>query len=117
MKIYLASRFSNNSIVNAKANELSLLGHEIISTWHSTEALNPVPLDSPSFAANSHNAALRDLAEIDMSDAVLLITERCEAVPGGLWFEAGYALGGGKRVFIDGPRINAFCYLLGEFPL
>jgi nucleoside 2-deoxyribosyltransferase len=115
MKIYLASRFSNHEKLNALATTLTKNGHMVVSTWHRTEALSPVPRDHPEYLDNSLRAAERDLQEIDESDALILFTENCEATPGGLWFEAGYAKALGKQCFVIGPRINIFCHLCSEW--
>lgn len=115
MKIYLASRFRNYEILRVLAADLEKEGHAVVSTWHVTEAPSPVAKDDPSYQDHCIVAALRDLKEIQSCDALLLITEGCEAVPGGMWYEAGYAKGIGKAVYIKGPHINIFCGLCSEW--
>ncbi len=115
MKIYLASRFRNHEYLNEFAASLCAEGHEVVSTWHAIEAPNPFTKDDPDYQDKSIAAAMRDLREIDAADALILITYGCEAVPGGLWYEAGYAKGTGKAVHIKGPRINIFCSLCAEW--
>jgi nucleoside 2-deoxyribosyltransferase len=115
MKIYLASRFSNHEKLNDLATTLAAEGHTVVSTWHRTEAPSPVPRDHTDYLDNSVRAAERDLREIAESDALILLTENCEAIPGGMWFEAGYAKALGKACLIQGPRINIFCHLCSEW--
>ena len=83
MKIYLASRFSNHEKLNDLATTLAAEGHTVVSTWHRTEAPSPVRRDHPDYLDNSVRAAERDLREIAESDALILLTENCEAIPGG----------------------------------
>jgi nucleoside 2-deoxyribosyltransferase len=111
MKFYIASRFKTVGAVNELADDLDSMGHDVVSTWHRTEALAPLALDDPGRPAHLRSAAIRDIAEIDQSDALVILTEGCEQTPGGLWVEVGYALGRRKRVFVVGPQINVFCYL------
>lgn len=114
MKIYLASRFRTVKQTNDFAKELREQGHTIVSTWHDTEAIM-LPLPKPEIgraSSTSFQIARKDLSEIISCDALIVLSQDCEATPGGLWFEAGYALGIQKPVYIVGPRFNVFCHLL-----
>lgn len=117
MRIYIASRFRTIQATHDFADTLRAAGHEVVSTWHAAEAVNR-PLPKPATDRMSDTAiaiATRDLREIDGCDAVIVLTTDCEATPGGLWFEAGYAKGQGKAVYVHGPRWNVFGHLLPDW--
>ena len=111
LRIYLASRFRTLPAVLALKEKLTAAGHRIVSTWHDRDAINPVPPDSPEYQATAVGSALRDKREIRDSDLLLILTNDCEATPGGLWFEMGFAHASGIAVVFYGPRINVFCHL------
>lgn len=98
MKIYIASRFKNKEWVRSWAKDLPER-YEVVSTWHNLE---------DSADGTRAEAAMRDLRELDLCDAVVVITHGCEAVPGGMHFEAGYAYGKGKQIYLIGPAVNIF---------
>lgn len=101
IKLYIASRFSNKkaiqTITNALPEEI-----QVVSTWHNLE-------DSED--GTREEAIKRDLSELDSATAILLYTDNCEKVPGGMHFEAGYAYALGKRFLLLGPPVNIFCDL------
>jgi len=100
MKIYLASRFRNKEKIRVLKSELNCCGHQALCSW----------LDENPANTKEENAR-RDLQEIDEADALLLFTEDCELVPGGMHVEFGYALAKGKKLFLLGPPVNIFNYL------
>lgn len=101
MKLYIASRFSNKeaiqSIVRALPDEI-----EVVSTWHNLKDEDE---------GTREGAIKRDLSELDAADSILLYTDNCERVPGGMHFEAGYAYAKGKRFLLLGPPVHIFCDL------
>ena len=100
MKVYIASRFVNRDVVRSLASQLTNAGVLCVQTWPDEHA-----------NCSAVEAATRDIAEINQADAVLLYTEGCESVPGGMHFEAGYAYGQGKSVMVVGPLVHVFCHL------
>lgn len=106
MKLYIASRFRNKALIASWLGTLPSR-YEVVSTWHnlSDDADGP-PIE----------AAKRDLREIDQCDAVVVITQDCENVPGGMHFEAGYAFAKGKQLFLLGNPVNIF-YLHAAVPV
>jgi nucleoside 2-deoxyribosyltransferase len=117
MKIYLAGRFHTSQAINLFADQLQREGHEVVSTWHRTEALNR-PLPEPKKGAidgPSAMIAVRELVEIETADALIVMSADCEWTPGGLWFEMGYASGLKKKVYVYGPRQNIFCHLVEDW--
>lgn len=98
MKLYIASRFRNKDFIR---NTIRVLPsrYEVVSTWHDL---------ADSADGTRIEAAIRDLRELDQCDAVLVITHDCEAVPGGMHFEAGYAYAKGKQIYLLGPSVNIF---------
>lgn len=104
MKIYIASRFTpNNEIVQEMSQKLARIGIECVQTW---------PLESAN--CSRIDAAKRDLKEIKSADTLILYTHGCEAVPGGMHFEAGYAFAKGKKFIVIGPKVHIFCDLADE---
>lgn len=98
IKVYIASRFTNKDAVLSLSQKLSDCGLVPIQTW-------PHEHDG----CTAKQAAIRDLNEIKKSDALLLFTVGCPSVPGGMHFEAGYALAKGKAVTVIGPPVHVFC--------
>ena len=101
-RVYIASRFTNRDAVKALSLKLATARQpwHCIQTWPNESELSN-PLEN----------ALRDLQEIDSADIVLVMTENCENVPGGMHFEAGVAYAKGKAVIVVGPKVNIFYHL------
>lgn len=105
MKIYLASRFKNKASVRKLAEELRKKNHQVLCSWiDESEGCNPV------------DAARRDISEICYSDTLVVLTEGCELVSGGMHFETGYATALGHLVYVVGPVVNIFHNLFRSFP-
>ena len=96
-RIYIASRFRNKALVCSAGKILQNQGLIPVHSWTQETS-----------ATSRLQNALRDIHEIDEADAVLVLTEGCETVPGGMHFEAGYALGRKKRVAVVGPLVHIF---------
>lgn len=105
MKVYIASRFRNKEYIRDLVKTLPE-EVEVVSTWHEPDCVEKSRIW----------AAKKDLSEIDKATALLLVTHDCEAVPGGMHFEAGYALGKGLPVFLLGLPVHIFCDLLEPWP-
>ena len=106
MTIYIASRFRNREAVKALAARLHELGIETTQTWPEIDF--GVGNGDGYVPDAEQKAAIRDLAEMDLADALIVYTFDCEQTPGGLHFEAGYAFGKGIPVVVIGPRVNVF---------
>lgn len=104
MKIYVASK--RQEVGREAANALRTMGHEIVSTWHDEANYGgSIPKDVDSRAP----IAQRCIDEMDLADALVLMTEPDRAlVPGGKHFETGYAFAKGKRVYVVGEPENIF---------
>jgi len=98
VKIYIASKLGNKEFIRGLLRALPER-YEVVSTWHNL---------TDSQDGSRIEAAMRDLREVDSCDAVLVVTEFCEAVPGGMHFEAGYGFAKGKTIFLLGPAVNIF---------
>lgn len=113
MRIYVSSRFKNQSLVKSFMLKILSMRHrtmepvEFVNTWHNEDA-TAHPQDDHLYAKEM---AHRDLREIDACDTVIVLTDGCELVPGGMHFEAGYAYAQGKRIIVIGPRVNVFYHL------
>ena len=114
MKVYLASRFTNRNFVKAFASKVLTMRctardpHiEFVQTWTEEPVLTVME------SGLQKELAYRDLHDLDEADAIFILTEGCELVPGGMHFEAGYAYASGKRIVVIGPRVNVF-YHLGD---
>ena len=105
MKIYIASRFTNANLVLAFANKIRTMSPHPVQftmTWP-TE----IPQDGSDISYLA-DIAYRDIRQIDEADTIIVLTEECELVPGGMHFEAGYANALGKQMIVVGPRVNVF---------
>jgi len=111
--VYIASRFKTLPKLLALADKLIASGHAITSEWIYKDAANPVPFRSPLYEQNCVEVQEKDIQDVLRSSALVLFTEECERTPGGLWFEAGLALGRGIPYYVLGPRINIFCFRPG----
>lgn len=108
MKIYIASHWSNRPRAQAFAAliESFFPEHSVTSRWlHQEATTNPELLKL---------AAESDLADLDASEALVVLGSYSEADSGGMWVEMGYALGKGIPVYFIGrvsdlmifPRLN-----------
>ncbi len=101
MRLYIASRFKNREIIREQfLPALIAAGVTPVCSW-----IDEHPDCTPV------QAAARDLGEIQSCDALLLCTENCEAVPGGMHVEFGYAMATNKYLFVCGPKVNVFLHL------
>jgi hypothetical protein len=100
MKPYIASRFKNKDLVKEVAKHLFDVGVATTQRWpNEAEGCTPV------------EAATRDIEDMDESNCLMLLTEGCESVPGGMHFEMGYTYAQGKPVYVVGPKVHVFCHL------
>jgi len=78
---------------------------EIVSTWHATD-LEDAHLTSE----EQHRMARRDLAELEIADALITRTRSAAEgyTPGGRHVEFGYALARGIPIYTVGPVENIF---------
>jgi nucleoside 2-deoxyribosyltransferase len=112
MKVYVAAMYPRKDEVSGVVQLLEQDGYIVTSTWHKE-------LYSPNIQLHEvtdderKELAVRDIAEIDAADALLLLTQppTQPTVRGGRHVEFGYALGKGKRVVCFGPAENIFHHL------
>jgi hypothetical protein len=99
---YVASRFLNRELVKNFTAKLLTANPPIycIQTWPDEQVGTDPAL-----------CAAVDLDQIDWVPTVIVLTQDCEKTPGGMNFEAGYAVAKGKRVIVIGPRVNVFYHL------
>lgn len=105
MRIYIAGYFDARKRIKAEADKLWALGHEITSSWLYEVAKQP----NMSYDDFYKKLAIKDLAEIDRAD--LIIVDTGDITPrGGREVELGYALGQHQKklAFIVGPERNVF---------
>lgn len=116
MKIYLAGAYATNAQVNACAEELKLLGHDVVSTWHTHGR------PEAKTQAEMRHAAYDDLDDLTSADAILCFTHPSNASPyssGGRHVEFGVALGlnlmvrNKMKLMVVGPTENVY-YSLHE---
>ena len=112
MKIYIASRYSTKSEMKYVADILKEQGHIITSHWLNEPHAAGVTMDQIPRSELSLYAQ-QDLRDIESADVVLFFS--CDplipTVRGGRHFEAGYAIGKGKPLWVVGPEENIFCTL------
>lgn len=104
MKIYV----SGSKIEFAKqiANLLFREGFDIVSNWHNSKSFKR---SSEMNLDEKKNVSKTNLPLIDSCDVLVLIDDY-EKVPGGKFFEAGYAFAKGKKVIIHGNPENMMMY-------
>jgi hypothetical protein len=116
MKVYISCHHPDPA--NELATALAAAGHKIVSKWH--DSLDPRPASDD--AAAWLKAADRNIMAIESADALVVVASsehlsREKCVPGGKFFEAGYAHGLRKddgtfavRVFTLGGVENGMLY-------
>lgn len=105
MKIYVAHNFAARNFLNTFVFPLlRQCGHEIISRWAT---------DSNHEREGELNEAVKDLEDIQRSDAILLFTDNFGDRPGrGKYVELGYALALNKTIFVFGQAQDMVFYAL-----
>ena len=111
MRIYLAGSYMRHAELFKYAGDLTLLGHECTSTW--LRIANDPQDDGRTLSHSRQEAAqiaAQDLVDIERSDLVVCFTEPVgsQGTRGGRHYEAGYAAGRGKPVWIVGPLEHVF---------
>lgn len=103
MKAYLAGLFEDRPFIQLAADKLRSLGVEIVSQWIDPELTKGQTREDNLFM---------DLADVDNSDVLVAFSKSPTTlfVRGGRHVEFGYALKGGKRLVVIGPRENLFHY-------
>jgi nucleoside 2-deoxyribosyltransferase len=110
MKIYLAARYGRKQEIADRARELEAVGVMITSRWHD-KPFEPYPRDATNPDPEMIRAALDDLRDIDRADALLVFTDPGAVLGGGHHWEAGYAYGQNKIIYLLGPRQTVFYHL------
>lgn len=116
MSFYLAAQYNRREQVEEKAEDLRRRGFKVVSSWHDRNAGDSMVEDGvggDSSDLRGQQFAIQDLMEVDMCDAIISFTEErgasnAAAVRGGRHVEFGYALKGGKLMYIVGSRENIF---------
>lgn len=108
--------------MRVKRAELQALGIQVTSRWLDEKAspTSGITEHAPSYLEST---AKIDIADIEISDAVILFTPSDEDLDsvvvtrswarGGRHFETGYAYLLGREIIVCGPRENIFHYLPG----
>lgn len=114
MKIYLASRFSRRHEVNAIAQRLKIMGHQIVSRWvlPDSDHVKPVGLSSQAADVERRRFAMEDFEDVRNCDCMIsLMEEPRNNSRGGRHVEFGMALALRKAVVVIGPRETVFHHL------
>jgi hypothetical protein len=119
MKAYVASRFTNKIYVAAfmmKCYTMQPVSGELIlftNTWQTADIGASIAIRADPVADHAYQlgCAARDIKQLDDADMIIVLTDGCEAVSGGMHFEAGYAYAKGKRLIVIGPRVNVFYHM------
>lgn len=111
-RVYIASAFRNREYATAFMDKLSTLRPVTFTSSWVTETYTPLlPVTDPHRHSFNADVAVKDMGEILDADTIIVLTENCEEVPGGMHFEMGFAYGIGKRIIVIGPRVHVFCSL------
>lgn len=101
--IYVASSYKDHAIARRFAEDMRQAGVVVNSTWH--DGVTDEMVDKNWIHdgnADDHTAALRAVAEIGRSVA-LVVVGNIPSTGGGLHFEAGFAIGARKPVIRATP--------------
>ena len=106
MRYHLAARYARRLELCRYREQLVSIGDTVTSRW----------LDFCKKPKWSSGIARADCEDLMAADAVIIFTERPNAIPatGGRHVEFGLALAQDKGVIIVGPRENVFHYLLPD---
>lgn len=117
MRVYVAARFQDIGLAREAAQWLRTAGHDVVSTWHdieNPEMVTEKALQRADRVAFSRQRILRDLAEIEESDALILLAAAAgEPSSGGRHVEFGYAFSRDRRCVVVGEPENLFHFLPG----
>jgi hypothetical protein len=103
IRFYLCSSTSEVRDMEYAAGRLIGYGHEVVSRWHSGELGSPrLELDDPGLPKRAKD----DLGDIARANVVIIGAG--EASRGGRHFEAGYAYGIGRQLWLVGDPEHAF---------
>jgi len=110
--VYIAGCFEDKNRLARVRDTFVAAGHTVTSSWlDEPDQEGPIKLPS---AADCIGLAVRDCAEIEGSDA-LLVDEMNTNTRAGREVEFGMAFAWGKRVATVGPRRNVFHFGLPNF--
>jgi len=104
MKIYVAGSWTARTDLVGRAAELKTLGHTVTASWLYS------PKEHDDWQNGEKELALRDLADIDRADMVIVDCNTPSST-GGYHVETGYCLGLGLGFWTIGKRINSFQHL------
>lgn len=110
MNIYLAARYNLKDKLKHYAGDLRARGLTVTSRWLDEIWPGNIKLGDMQ-PTELRTVSLKDIADIEQSDVVVLFTEDTIAPRGGHHFESGYAYGRGKSLITVGPRENCFHFL------
>ena len=114
MKLYLAASYLRRAEIQSRAAELRALGHTVTSTWHDRKA--PGVRDDGVTLTGSPEAlsalGYRDLREVAAAEVLIAFTEPGPTRGGHHW-EAGFASGLGREIWVVGERVHVFHHLHG----
>lgn len=106
MKIYVAGSFGDQKPLRDEAHKLWSLGHEVVSSWLSETAPNPL-LSGPAFM---RKLAIKDIAEVSKADLIIMDNRQ---ISGGKNCEWGIAVDQhqSKVLWLIGEPNTVFHYL------
>lgn len=103
-QIYISGKFESQERLRHERDRIHATGAgKVVGTWLDEE---PQPCGG-ALPRQAREYAIRDCAEIDKADLLILDTKD-ENIRGGREVEYGYALGRNCEVWIVGPKRNVF---------
>lgn len=105
MRIYLASRFSNQEKMRAKRILLEKIDHKVTSRWIDINPEWDSEENRPKFA---QKAACNDLKDISNSELVIFDLEEGAGRNGGVHVELGFAIANSKSCWVIGMKPTIF---------
>ena len=111
LNVYVAGPFEHRDLAEEAAVQLREAGLNVVSTWHDPDSDEMGYEDEKGEARAKAFAgyAIRDLAELDRADEILLYS--LPGGKGGKDFEMGYMVANGMAVSVIGPQTHVFHFL------
>lgn len=108
MTFYIATRKRNVPKALELEAELIRRGHKSTSNW-----LRDITNGTQDCWTRKQIAS-KDKFDVKSADIIVVLSEDCEGVPGGMWAEMGMGLALNKGLIVIGPKTNVFCHLADE---
>ena len=106
MKIYLSASLSKAFLMKRVRSDLEAVGHEITSRW-----IDRIPVElNEENKGILHGHCTEDLADIVLSQSIIIFSNNGEPFRGGRFVEFGFSIAQNIPIYLIGKPENAFFY-------